>query len=240
MAKYLDSTGLTQVWAKIVSLLAGKAPTSHTHTIANITDLQSELNNRYKKSETYSQNEIDTKLDNLNTLRILNKSSVNSGIVNATTSNFDSICTQYVQTNYSRSPKEYDTIIVTLTDASNDKVKYTYSEESDSWVDLGREGIKVSQATSSDAGIMKLYTTVEGSNTDGAPSQSAVKSAIDTIESQYNTLSANTYRKSETYAKSEVYTKTETYARNEVYTKTEIDSKVQTLTEVEIEAIIGA
>lgn len=240
MAKYLDSVGLAQVWAKITTLLAGKAPTSHTHTISNVTDLQSELNNRYKKSETYSQSEINTKLDNLNTLRILNKSSVNQGIVNATTSTIDSVCTQYVQTNYSRAPKEYDTIIVTLTDADNDKVKYTYSEASDSWVDLGREGIKISQATSSDAGIMKLYTSVDASNTDGAPSQAAVKAAVDTLTGQYNTLSSNTYKKTETYSKSEVYAKSETYARSEVYTKTEINNMVQTLSETEINAIIGS
>lgn len=248
MAKFLDDAGLSRVWAKITALLNGKANSSHTHTIANVTSLQDELDNRYKKSETYSQAEINTKFDNINTFRVLNKSSIDGGVVNATLATVDDVCTQYVQDNYSRTPRTLDTIIVTLTDANNDKVKYTYSGTSAAWIDTGRESLEISNATDSTAGIAKLYGTADGTNEDGSVHQKGIKDAIDAVKALITSLENSVYKKTETYAKTEVYSKSETYGKTEVYTKGEVDTAVSNvensipvaMTSGEVDAIINA
>ena len=43
MANYLDSNGLTHLWSNLKTLLAGKANSSHTHTIADVNNLQTTL-----------------------------------------------------------------------------------------------------------------------------------------------------------------------------------------------------
>lgn len=69
--KYLDNTGLTRMWSRIKSYLSsnyatksalssglsGKANSSHTHTIAQVTNLQGELTQRLK----YSYKDYGTK-----------------------------------------------------------------------------------------------------------------------------------------------------------------------------------
>lgn len=234
--KFLDDAGLGRVWAKITSLLAGKANSVHTHAISDVTNLQTELNDRYTKAETYSQAEVNTKLDNLNTFKILNK-----GIVEATEATVSQVCTTYVSDEYSREPKNLDTIIVTLTDNNNDKVKYTYSSYSTAWIDTGKEAMAISNATDKVSGIAKLYGTVEGTNEDGAVHQKAVKTAIDSVKTSVTNLGNSVYKKTETYAKAEVYAKTETYAKSEVYTKGEVDNNMPiAMTSTEVDAIINA
>lgn len=234
--KFLNDTGLSRVWAKNKELLGGKADSVHTHVQSDVTGLTDALNSRYTKSETYSQSEVDSKLNNLNYLNILNK-----GVVNATLATYSTVCTEYVQTNYGRAPKKWDTIIVTLTDQNDDKVKYTYSDYSKAWIDTGREGMTVSQADNTTAGIMKLYSSASAENTDGAVTQAGVKTAIDGVQASVDTLSDSVYKKTETYSKTEVFSKTETYGRSELYTKTEVDGQIPVaMTNTEIDVIINA
>ena len=51
MGKGLDQAGLEQLWGRIETLLGGKAAASHTHVCANITDLETYLNDYAKKSD---------------------------------------------------------------------------------------------------------------------------------------------------------------------------------------------
>lgn len=52
--KYLDLTGLTDVVDKLVTLINGKANASHTHTIANVSGLQSSLDSKSPTTHTHT------------------------------------------------------------------------------------------------------------------------------------------------------------------------------------------
>ena len=138
--------------------------------------------------------ELRDEISNLNTYRILNK-----GTINATEATVQSVCTQYVQTNYSRAPQMYDTLILTLTDKNNDKVSFMYTTVSNTWIDIGSNAIVIAQASPSEAGIAKLYGST-GDNTDGSINQSALTGIINGINEDLD----DTYRKNETYSRNEI------------------------------------
>lgn len=50
--KFLDGTGVGYLWGKIRSALNGKADSAHTHTISQVTSLQSELDSKIEPSST--------------------------------------------------------------------------------------------------------------------------------------------------------------------------------------------
>lgn len=52
MASFLNSNGLTHLWSNLKTLLDGKANSSHTHSIVDVNQLQSELNSRIKPLST--------------------------------------------------------------------------------------------------------------------------------------------------------------------------------------------
>ncbi len=222
--KFLNLTGLEQVWAQVVALLAEKYGATEVSSAIN-----SALVNYYKKNETLSSEQIQTLINNLNAIKILNKSSVNSGILESTIADVDTTCDTYVQTNYSRVPQDFDGLLVTLTDGDGDIVLYVYSSSSASWIDASRNiTIKISSATESVAGIAKLYNSL-GTQTDGGITPQAVKTKTDSIESSISTLDTGKANVSD------VYKKTETYS------KTEVDAKVPAaLTTEEIASIIGS
>ena len=253
--KALDQAGLTQVWGRIETLLAGKANSTHTHVASDVTDLTTVLADFYKKIETYSKEEVNTLISNLNSVGILNKNSVNSGVVEATTQTVDTVCDEYVQTNYSRAPKDNDGILVTLTDNNDDIVLYMYTSASSSWVDISRGfSFNVSSATDTVAGIMKLYNAL-GAQTDGAVTPAAVKTKTDAIETSISTINTSLGTKADantvTSLQSTVSTMNTTlsqkadssnvYAKTETYTQSEVNSLIpQALTTEEIADIIGA
>ena len=217
-----DITGLSDA-------LAGKANSQHTHVASDVTDLTTVLADFYKKIETYSKEEVNTLISNLNSVGILNKNSVNSGVVEATTQTVDTVCDEYVQTNYSRAPKDNDGILVTLMDNNDDIVLYMYTSASSSWVDISRGfSFNVSSATDTVAGIMKLYNAL-GAQTDGAITPAAVKTKTDAIESSISNINTTLGTKADASAlqtlqttvngkadASSVYKKTETYSKTEV------------------------
>ena len=163
-----DVTGLSDA-------LAGKANATHTHNTSDVTGLDAALGNKANTSDVYTKQQIDTLIDNVNHAKILNLGTVNSGLVEATEATVTEVCNQYVQTNYSRSPTDNDSIIVTLTDKSNDKVMYMYMNES--WIDISRNAADVASATEDTAGITKLYNAISTA-TDGAVTPAAVNTAL--------------------------------------------------------------
>ena len=216
--KFLNLTGLDQVWTRVVALLAEKYGETEVSSAINTA-----LVNYYKKSETLSSEQIQTLINNLNAIKILNKSSVNSGMLESTIAEVDTTCDSYVQTNYSRAPQDFDGLLVTLTDGDNDIVLYVYSSSSSSWIDASRNiTVNIASATDTVAGIAKLYNSL-GTQTDGAVTPQAVKKKTDAIDSSISSLSTGKANASD------------------VYTKSEVDGKIPAaLTEEEITSIIGA
>ena len=137
----------------------------------------------------YTKSEVNTLISNLNTYKILNADEVVTG----TTDTVQTVCTQYVQTKYSRAPQKFDTIIITLTDRNNDKVSYTYSDVSNIGLDIGSNAITISEATDTVAGIMKKYNSI-GTQSDGAITPAAVKLKTDELATAIN----NRYTKQQT------------------------------------------
>ena len=216
--KFLNLDGLDQVWTRVLALLAEKYGQTEVASAINTA-----LVNYYKKSETLSSEQIQTLINNLNAIKILNKSDVDSGILESAIAGVDSTCDTYVQTNYSRAPQDFDGLLVTLTDGNNDVVLYIYSSSSSSWIDASRNiTINIASATESVAGIAKLYNSL-GTQTDGGITPQAVKIQIDTIESSISTLNTGKANASD------------------VYTKEDVDAKIPAaLTSEEIASIIGS
>ena len=112
-----------------------------------ITNTVDDLANYYKKSETYTQAEVNALIQNINAIQIRN---VDNEAINATSATVQSVATQYIVDNYQRQPKQLDGLIITLTDQNDDKVLYTYSETSNLWINIGINGVDLSNYVSLD------------------------------------------------------------------------------------------
>lgn len=220
-SKIVDGLGLGELVTWIVGQLAAKYGQAEVQSA-----ISTALANYYTKSETLSATQIQALIDNLNAIKILNKDDVSGGVVSAATADVSSVCTTYVQTNYSRTPEDFDGILVTVTDNNNDIVLYVYSTASSSWVDISRNiTINIANATSTVAGISKLYNAL-GTQTDGGITPSAVKAKTDVIDSSINTINTTLGNKANS---------------SDVYNKTEVDSKIPVaLTTEEIAQIISS
>lgn len=197
--KIVNGLGLAQIWAEITALLAQKFGQAEVQSA-----ISTALTNYYTKGETLSATEIQALIDNLNAVKILNKDDVSGGVVSAATADVSSVCTSYVQTNYSRAPEDFDGLLVTVTDNNNDIVLYVYSTASASWVDISRNiTISIANATSTTAGIAKLYNAI-GTQTDGGITPSAVKAKTDAIDSSISSLQTGKADASNVYTKEEV------------------------------------
>ena len=258
--KGINQAGLQQIWTRITTLLAGKANTSHTHTTSDVTGLDAALGNKANTSDVYTKTQVDTLIDNVNHAKILNLGTVNGGLVEATEATVTEVCNQYVQTNYSRSPADKDSIIVTLTDKSNDKVMYMYMNES--WVDISRNAADVASATEDTAGITKLYNAISAA-TDGAVTPAAVNTALagkapishtheiadvtglqDALDSKADASDVTSLQGTVSALQTTVAGKansTDVYKKTETYSKAEVDGLIpQAMTTEEIAEIIGA
>ncbi|WP_291632218.1 hypothetical protein [Clostridium sp.] len=117
--------------------------------------------------------DLTTQVNNTNSEKIMNL-----GIINILSSTDIQIAlNDYMMTNYTRAPLSYEALIVTITDNANDKIKYLYSPNSSTWIDVGKAAAEIATATSTVKGIAKLYT-ISGANTDGAMSQAIVTSLL--------------------------------------------------------------
>ena len=65
--------------------------------------------------------------------------------INATKDTVQTVATQYIETNYSREPQNWDGLILTITDMDNDKILYIYSTASNLWINAGINGVDLSQ-----------------------------------------------------------------------------------------------
>ena len=249
-SKVLNGLGLAQVWTQVIALLGQKYGQSEVQNAINTA-----LNNYYTKSETLSAEQINTLINNLNAIKMLNKSSVDGGVVSSTIAEVDTTCDAYVQTNYSREPQDFDGILVTLTDGNNDIVMYVYSSAAQSWVDASRNiSISIATATDSVAGIAKLYNAI-GTQTDGGITPSAVRAKTDLLDSSIADLQTEkadasalstlqgtvSSLSSEVGNKAAKATSLSGYGITDAYTKSEVDGKIPgVLTTEEIAQIIGA
>ena len=139
-----------------------------------------ELEDKADKVDTYTRAEIDQIIRDLNNERILNK-----GVIYSTYDNIQSTCTSYIETEYGRDPKYLDALIITITDQDNDKIKFTYSNVSNSWVDLGKTEIQLSDASTTTKGVMYLYDST-GSNESGTMTQKAITEFVNDHTSKTN------------------------------------------------------
>lgn len=117
--------------------------------------LNTEITNRQAQDTTLQQNidNVNNKIDNLQSVQILNKS-----VINSTISNIQTTCTNYIVTEYGRQPKNLDGLIITLTDSTpvNDKVQYVYSSFSSVWVDTGTAQTQVSEGSKTTKGVVQV------------------------------------------------------------------------------------
>lgn len=80
-------------------------------------------------------------LADITAVQIRNKDEV----INTTKDTVQTVATQYIVDNYNRQPKNWDGLILTITDMDNDKILYIYSEASQLWINAGINGVDLSQ-----------------------------------------------------------------------------------------------
>lgn len=80
-------------------------------------------------------------LADITAVQIRNKDEV----INATKDTVQTVATQYIVDKYDRQPKNWDGLILTITDMDNDKILYIYSEASQLWINAGINGVDLSQ-----------------------------------------------------------------------------------------------
>lgn len=83
---------------------------------------------------------LEQKISDITAIQIRNKSEV----IESTEADVQTTATNYIQTNYSRAPKNFDGLIITITDKQNDKILYVYSEVSNLWINSGINDIDLS------------------------------------------------------------------------------------------------
>ena len=79
---------------------------------------------------------VDDLVKSINSINVLNK---NAEAINATSATVQTVATNYVTTNYGRQPQTYDGLIITMTDQSNDKILWMFTETSGMWINVGSD-----------------------------------------------------------------------------------------------------
>lgn len=106
-----------------------------TQITTNKTNLTQEIADRKAADSALEQ-----KISDITAVQIRNKSEV----IKSTEADVQTTATNYIQTNYSRAPKNFDGLIITITDKQNDKILYIYSEVSNLWINSGINDIDLS------------------------------------------------------------------------------------------------
>lgn len=98
----------------------------------------------YKKTETYTQKEIENlvnkKIAQINATQVRNKEP--NLVIEVTSENVQEIATKYIVDNYGRQPQEYDGLYLTFTDHENQVVEYAF--HNNAWVSAGFDKVDLS------------------------------------------------------------------------------------------------
>lgn len=122
-----------------------------TQITTNKTNLTQEIADRKAADSALEQ-----KISDITAVQIRNKSEV----IESTEADVQTTATNYIQTNYSRAPKNFDGLIITITDKQNDKILYIYSEVSNLWINSGINDIDLSNYYTKD----QVYNKTEIDN----------------------------------------------------------------------------
>ena len=106
-----------------------------TQITTNKTNLAQEITDRKAADSALEQ-----KISDITAVQIRNKSEV----IESTEADVQTTATNYIQTNYSRAPQNFDGLIITITDKQNDKILYIYSEVSKLWINSGINNVDLS------------------------------------------------------------------------------------------------
>lgn len=138
---------------------------------------------------------LQQQITDITAVQIRNKSEV----IESTEANVQTVATNYIQTNYSRAPQNWDGLIITITDKNNDKILYIYSEASNLWINSGINDVDLSNYYTKD----KVYNKdeidtnfqpklVSGTNIKTINNQSILGSGNITIEGGNSNISNDT------------------------------------------------
>lgn len=95
-----------------------------------------------EESDATTKKYVDTAIANITAIIIRNK-----GEILATQATVQDVANTYIETNYGgRKPKNFDGLILTITDAPtpNDRILYVYTEESKLWINAGINSVDLS------------------------------------------------------------------------------------------------
>lgn len=227
--KALDQAGLTQVWGRIETLLAGKANTSHTHAQSDVTGLADALAGKANTQHTHTVSQVTDLTDTLANYALksditgayIYKGSVATvGDLPQTATVGDVYDVQDGGMNYAWNGTSWDALgSIATVDLTG---YYTKAQ-----VDAGFATKTHTHAQSDITGLESALSTINTSL--------GTKADANTVTSLQSTVSTMNTTLSQKADSSNVYAKTETY------TQSEVNSLIpQALTTEEIADIIGA
>ena len=103
------------------------------------------LTDYYTKTETYNKTEVDTKINDITSIKIRN---VDQTTIEATASTVQTVATNYIVEKLGRQPQDYDGLFITMTDNDNDIVEWAYFGTA--WVNVGLNGVDLSNYATKD------------------------------------------------------------------------------------------
>lgn len=126
------------------TFVKGKLLSNLENDMEFVTKSTSALENYYKKSETYTREETDNKIEQkiatLTATQVRNKAP--NLVIKTTDESLQTTATNYIVSNYSRQPQEYDGLYLTLTDHNNQVVEFAY--HNGSWTNVGFDKVDLS------------------------------------------------------------------------------------------------
>lgn len=111
---------------------------SNRYTDSQINIVEGKLNTETVE-RVAADKALDNKIDSITAVQIRNK-----GVIECTETEVQTVATQYMIDNYQRQPKNFDGLVITVTDKSNDKILYIYSEASNIWINSGINDVDLS------------------------------------------------------------------------------------------------
>lgn len=126
---------------------------SNKYTDSQINIVEGKLNTETVE-RVAADKALDNKIDSITAVQIRNK-----GVIECTEREVQTVATQYMIDNYQRQPKNFDGLIITVTDKSNDKILYIYSEASNIWINSGINDVDLSDYYTKEQVDEKLTAT---------------------------------------------------------------------------------